>query len=131
VSTADAFSGQHTAREIAPGRVVLFDNGTARGDYSRVAEYVLDANGAHVAWEWRPPVRNYASAVGSARRLANGHTLVAFGMSAGFVGSTGPTEVYEVDASGTPVWHLVTRTQVMYRAEPLTSIGTESPATSP
>ena len=40
--------------------------------------------------------------------------------------STGPTEVYEVDAAGTPVWHLVTRTQTMYRAEPLTSVGAET-----
>lgn len=72
------------------------------------------------------PRRRYAGAVGSARRLANGNTMIAFGMSAGVVGSTGPTEVYEVDAAGTPVWHLVTRTQTMYRAEPLTSVGQES-----
>jgi hypothetical protein len=30
-----------------------------------------------------------------------------------------------VNASGTPVWHLVTRTQTIYRAEPLTSVGAE------
>ena len=123
---ADAFSGQHTAREIASGRVVLFDNGTSRGGYSRAVEYSLDAGAARTLWEWRSQPLNYASAVGSARRLPNGNTLIAFGMSAGFVGSTGPTEAYEVDAAGTPVWHLVTRTQTMYRAEPLTSLGAES-----
>ena len=64
--------------------------------------------------------------MGSARRLPNGNTMVAFGMRAGLAGSTGPTEVYEVDAAGTPVWHLVTSTQTMYRAEPLTSLGAES-----
>jgi hypothetical protein len=52
--------------------------------------------------------------------------MVAFGLPAGAAGSTGPTEVYETDAAGTPVWHLVTRTQTMYRAEPLTSVGAET-----
>jgi hypothetical protein len=51
--------------------------------------------------------------------------MIAFGMQAGLAGSTGPTEVYEVDAAGAVVWHLVTSTQVMYRAEPLTAIGAE------
>ena len=122
---ADAFSGQHTAREISPGRVVLFDNGTERGGFSRAIEYALETGGARPIWEWRSQPLNYASAVGSARRLPNGNTLIAFGMSAGLAGSTGPTEVYEVNAAGTPVWHLVTSTQVMYRAEPLASIGAE------
>jgi hypothetical protein len=124
---ADAFSGQHTPREIAAGRVLLFDNGTDRGGYSRAIEYSLEAGTARTLWEWRSQPLNFATAVGSARRLANGHTLIAFGMRAGFVGSTGPTEVYEVDAAGTPVWHLVTRTQTMFRAEPMTSVGAESP----
>ena len=124
---ADSFSGQHTAREIAAGRVLLFDNGTDRGGYSRAVEYSLEEGTARTLWEWRSQPLNFASAVGSARRLANGHTLIAFGMRAGLVGSTGPTEVYEVDAAGTPVWHLVTRTQTMYRAEPMTSVGAERP----
>jgi hypothetical protein len=124
---SEAFSGQHTAREVAPGRVVLFDNGIGRGGYSRAVEYSLEAGTARTLWEWRSQPVNFASAVGSARRLANGHTMIAFGMAAGLAGSTGPTEVYEVDADGTPVWHLVTRTQTMYRAEPLTSVGLESP----
>ena len=127
LSGADAFSGQHTPREFAAGRVLLFDNGTDRGGYSRAVEYSLDAGTARTLWEWRSQPLNFASAVGSARRLANGHTMIAFGMQEGFVGSTGPTEVYEVDAAGTPVWHLVTRTQTMYRAEPMTSVGAESP----
>jgi hypothetical protein len=123
---AEEFSGQHTSREIAPGRVLMFDNGTSRGGYSRAVEFSLDAGTARTVWEWRSQPLNYAGAVGSARRLPNGNTMVAFGMSAGVVGSTGPTEVYEVNAAGTVVWHLVTRTQTMYRAEPLTSIGAES-----
>lgn len=127
LTTAQEFSGQHTAREIAPGRVLLFDNGLDRGGFSRAIEYSLEAGGARTVWEWRATPTNFAAAVGSARRLANGNTMVAFGMNAGTLGSTGPTEVYEVDPAGTPLWHLVTRTGTMYRVEPLTSVGEESP----
>jgi hypothetical protein len=126
VAAADAFSGQHTAREISPGRIVLFDNGTSRGGYSRAVELTQESAAARTLWEWRSVPANYASAVGSARRLANGNTLVAFGMAAGLAGSTGPTEVYEVNAAGTPVWHLVVRTRTMYRAEPLDGIAGEA-----
>jgi hypothetical protein len=126
VDAAEAFSGQHTPREISAGRVLMFDNGVDRGGYSRAVEYSLDAGTVRTVWEWRSQPLNFATAVGSARRLSNGNTMIAFGLPAGAAGSTGPTEVYEVDAAGTPVWHLVTRTQTMYRAEPLTSVGAET-----
>jgi hypothetical protein len=122
---AEQFSGQHTAREVSPGHVVMFDNGTDRGGYSRAVEYAMDAAGAHTVWEWRSPVPNFATAVGSARRMTDGGTLVTFGMSAGLAGSTGPTEVFEVGADGVTRWHLVVNTQVMFRAEPLEAIGGE------
>ena len=126
LAAAEAFSGQHTPREIATGRVLMFDNGVDRGGYSRAVEYSLDAGTVRTLWEWRSQPPNFAGAVGSARRLPNGNTMIAFGITAGLIaGSTGPTEVYEVDAAGTPVWHLVTRTQTMFRAEPLTSVGAE------
>ena len=126
VAAAEAFSGQHTPREISPGRVLMFDNGVDRGVYSRAVEYSLETGTARTLWEWRSQPLNYAAAVGSARRLPNGNTMIAFGIMAGLIaGSTGPTEVYEVDASGAPVWHLITKTQTMFRAEPLTSVGAE------
>jgi len=125
---ADAFSGQHTPREITAGRVVMFDNGVDRGGYSRAVEFSLEGGAARTVWEWRSQPLNFATAVGSARRLANGNTMIAFGLPAGVAGSTGPTEVYEVDPAGAPVWHLVTRTQTMFRAEPLTSVGAETVA---
>ena len=127
VAPADAFSGQHTARELASGHVIVFDNGIARGGYSRAAEFAVGSTGT-VSWEFRPQPANFATAIGSARRLENGHTLVAFGMSAGLAGSTGPTEIYEVDAAGSPVWHLIVDTQTMFRAEPLDAVGTEEEA---
>ena len=123
------FSGQHTAREIAEGRVLLFDNRHEPGDYSRAAEYVLKGKLATLAWEWRTPSDNFASIVSSARRLPNGHTLIGFGTSAGIVVSSGPTEVFEVTSAGTHIWHLlVSGTWIMFRAEPIWAIGAEEPA---
>jgi hypothetical protein len=48
-------------------------------------------------------------------------------MTAGSVGSTGPTEVYEVNAAGQSVWRLiVTGTTTVFRAEPLVAVASES-----
>jgi hypothetical protein len=89
-------------------------------------EYELAGAAARQVWEWRATPDNYSAAVSSARRLANGNTLIGFGMSAGIQGSTGPTEVYEADADGRPIWHLVVSgITVMYRAEPIESIAGE------
>jgi hypothetical protein len=126
LSDADRFSGQHTAREIAPGRVLLFDDGIERGGFSRAIEYALEGDTARPVWEWRSSPPNYSAIVSSARRLASGNTLVGFGVSAGVEGSSGPTEVFEVTPSGDPVWHLlVSGVRIMYRAEPLTDIAGE------
>lgn len=126
VASTAQFSGQHTPRELAEGRILLFDNGVERGADSRAIELVVDGNGARPVWEWRPPTPNFASAVGSARRLADGGTLVTFGMSAGLAGSTGPTEIYDVSSTGTQRWHLVVRNvQIMFRAEPMLTIAGE------
>jgi hypothetical protein len=67
-------SAQHTAAEIAPNRVLMFDNRTAlQPPYSRAVEYVIEGNTARQVWEWRPRTHdNYAAAVSSARRLPNG-----------------------------------------------------------
>lgn len=126
VRAADAFSGQHSVRELSDGHVLMFDNGIGRGGPSRVIELATDGDSAHAVWQWSPAQPNYATALGTARRLANGHTMVQFGMSAGLAGSSGPVEAYEVDAAGTAVWHLVVQgAYLSYRAEPLTTIGGE------
>jgi hypothetical protein len=126
VPAVDAFSGQHTARELSGSRVVLFDNGLERQGPSRAMELQVAGDAATRVWEWSPPRPNFASAVSSARRLPDGGTLVAFGMSAGLAGATGPTEVYEVSADGEVRWHLlVANTSVMFRAEPLVSLAGE------
>lgn len=128
----EEFSGQHTAHEVTAGRVLLFDNGRDRGGYSRAVEFAIDGAVARKTWEWRPPTANYASAVSAARRLANGNTLVSFGMSDGRNDSTGPTEAFEVTSSGEVVWHLVvTGTTTMYRVEPLAESRTALAFTQP
>jgi hypothetical protein len=116
-------SAQHTAAEIEPNRILMFDNRTAlQPPYSRAVEYVIEGNTAKQVWEWRPKPDNYASAVSSARRLPNGHTLIAFGMVKGRNGSSGPTEAYEVKKDGSVAWHLtVDGVMTLFRVEPITS----------
>jgi hypothetical protein len=126
IAVADAFSGQHTAQQVAAGRVLLFDNGFDREDarYSRAVEYELHDSAATAAWEWRPARDNWARVISSARRLPNGNTLVGFGTPEGMpAGATGPIEVYEVTRDGVVVWHMTVGGAVssMYRATPIAS----------
>jgi hypothetical protein len=114
-------SAQHTAAELEPNRILMFDNRTAlEPPYSRAVEYVIEGSRARQVWDWKAPNRNYAAAVSSARRLSNGHTLIAFGMEKGRNGSTGPTEAYEVAPDGAVRWHLVVDgVMTMFRVEPV------------
>jgi hypothetical protein len=132
VPEAERFSGQHTAAEVAAGRILLFDNRREQGGYSRAVEFALDGAEAHSVWEWRPERDNFASVISSARRLPDGGTLVAFGTSAGLVESSGPIEVYDVAPTGAVRWHLaVSGLFALYRAEPLTDIAGETAAAGP
>jgi hypothetical protein len=122
---------QHTAAEITPGRVLLFDNGRDRptGRFSRALELELDLeNGsATTAWEFRPQPDIYAPIVGSARRLDNGNTVVDFGTAQGVVDGSGPMSVYEVTPDGWVRWILRIEgaDRVNYRATPLDDIAGE------
>jgi hypothetical protein len=129
-------AGQHTAAEVAPNRVLLFDNGLdrANGRYSRALEILVDrARGtAEVVWSFRPSPDVYAPIVSSARRLANGNTVVGFGLARAFPApaagtASGPLAVYEVTPAGEVIWRmeLVRGGQLAYRATPLTSIAGE------
>lgn len=116
-------SAQHTAAELEPNRILMFDNRTGlQPPYSRAIEYVIEGSKARRIWEWKAPNNNYAAAVSSARRLSNGNTLVAFGMVKGRNGSSGPTETYEVTPDGTVKWHLVVDgVMTTFRVEPVSS----------
>jgi hypothetical protein len=115
-------SAQHTAAEIAPNRMLMFDNRTdLQPPYSRAVEYVIEGAHARQVWQWKAPNNNYSSAVSSARRLPNGNTLIGFGMEMGRNGSSGPTEAYEVTRDGAIKWHLVVEgVMTMFRVEPIT-----------
>lgn len=126
-------AGQHTAVELTTDRVLLFDNGLDRpggAQFSRAIEVALDhgTSSAEVVWEYRPSPDIFAPIVSSARRLANGHTVVSFGTGPDFGGlpSTGPIAVHEVTGAGQVEWTLeVGGASLMYRATPLESIGGE------
>jgi hypothetical protein len=75
------FDSQHTARILPNGHLLIFDNGwTHSPAASRAVEYALDtaAKTATMVWQYsaNPPIFN--DFTGSAQRLANGNTLVAF-----------------------------------------------------
>jgi hypothetical protein len=76
-----AFDGQHSVRVLGNGHLLIFDNGwNHTPQMSRAVEYALDtvAKTATMVWQYRanPPVFN--DFTGSAQRLANGNTVVAF-----------------------------------------------------
>lgn len=116
-------SAQHTAAELSPNRILMFDNRTdLLPRYSRAVEYVIEGRTARQVWEWKAPNNNYASAVSSARRLPNGNTLITFGMVKGRNNSSGPTETYEVTPAGDVKWHLVVEgVMTTFRVEPINS----------
>lgn len=128
------FEGQHTVQEIAPDRLLMFDNGIDRRGGSRALELAIDPVTRHVrrVWAFRAPSGNFAPIVGSAWRYDNGNTLVTFGTSGtpllGPLGGTGPSEVYESTPAGAVAWHLrVTheRLILIQRATPVPDVGGE------
>ncbi len=127
------FSGQHTAKELDGGRVLMFDNRHVPVDsmlYSRALELELNLTDstATKVWEFRAPNDNYSKIISSARRLANGNTMVTFGAGDGLVGSVGPIEVYEVTRGGDIVWNLVIEgAGSVYRATPFGHLFGEVP----
>jgi hypothetical protein len=131
VDPADEFWFEHTAAEVRPGRVLLFDNGRDRpaGLFSRALELELDSvkGTASKVWEFRPRPDIYAPIVGSARRLANGNTVIDFGTAAGVLGASGPMAAYEVTPAGAVNWILrIGGAQLVnYRATPLDDIAGE------
>lgn len=79
------FSHQHAIRRIANGNFTLFDNGNYHTPkFSRALEYAVDeqAKTATLVWEYRHlPSSIYSSAMGNVQRLANGNTIVSWGVN--------------------------------------------------
>lgn len=78
------FSGQHDVRRIANGNITLWDNGKQGSPFHPGAakEYQLDEinHTATLVWNYVNDSSQYSSAIGNVQRLANGNTLVNYGM---------------------------------------------------
>lgn len=77
------FVGQHDAHFLSSTRMLLFDDATDTGRSARGLEIELDLRSKSVRkiWEFVPKVPLYCDDGGSARRLANGNTILCFGAS--------------------------------------------------
>ena len=92
------FGGQHFARILANGDLLLYDNGTTHTpQQTRAVEYRLDLVGhtATLVWEFRHQPTIFTAFVGSAQRLASGNTFIGYG----YVGVA-----TEVTPAGGVVW---------------------------
>jgi len=81
------FYRQHDARRLQNGNILFFDNGNYHTpQFSRAVEYSLDETNfvATKVWQYRNNPDYYTSAMGSARRLSNGNTIINW-CRAGFV----------------------------------------------
>lgn len=86
-------SGPHEASVVGDGRILVFDNGLARG-WSRVLE--LNPLAPAELVQYAPgPARFFSRVMGSCQRLANGNTLI--------VNSEGAA-AFELTPAGAPVW---------------------------
>ena len=124
------FCAQHSVSEIAPDRILMFDNGQCGGREdrdSRVVEYRLDRGGEAVfARHYEPGWPTFYG--GAVTPLANGNWLIAWG------GGPGNATLSEVDAAGRELFALrlsrEPQTAMTYRAyrrrapQPTTGTGT-------
>ncbi|MDI1355490.1 MAG: aryl-sulfate sulfotransferase [bacterium] len=116
VNDSLGFSYQHHARLLPNGNLTLFDNGNFRANgikYSRACEYKMDeaTKTATLVWYYRNTPDNISRAMGSVQRLANGNTLIDWGVSY--------PNVTEVDANNTKVFEMSfqpSTTMYSYRA---------------
>ena len=115
------FGIQHHVRVLPNGDLLLIDNGVRHNPpESRAVEYKLDlaAHTATMVWQYRHSPALFAPFAGSAQRLKNGNTLVAFGAA---------SRVVEVTTSGQVVWEAQmtnsgSKVPFFYRARRLSSL---------
>ena len=94
----NGFGIQHHAHLLSNGNLLFIDNGAHHTPpESRAVEYKLDLSShtAKLVWQYRHSPALFSPFAGSAQRLANGNTLVAFGAAA---------VISEVTADGTVLW---------------------------
>jgi hypothetical protein len=118
----DKFTYQHDARRTSTGTITLWDNGNSHvPTKSWAKEYMLDEVNmtADLVWSFNPPTYSggsgYWFAMGSARRLDSGNTLIAGGWDF----SSNQSNLFEVTPAGDIVWEVQfanTQSLVGYRA---------------
>ncbi len=91
----DGLCGQHTASILDNGHLLIFDNGQycyppmpEREELTRVVEYALDEDAmtAELVWSYSRQ-GTYCESQGSAQRLANGNTLIGWGLGTDLIAS--------------------------------------------
>jgi hypothetical protein len=91
------FSAQHSARLLADGNLLLYDNGWRHTPQeTRAVEYQLDLQNhvARMVWQHHHDPPLFTPFTGSVQRLASGNTVVSFSSGA----------IDEVAPDGTVVW---------------------------
>lgn len=114
------FSGQHSARMLDNGNLLLFDNGNLHAPpETRAVEYTLDlqAKTATLVWEFRHAPVLHAAFVGSVQRYENGNTLIGYGW-VGVITEATPARATQWEA----VLKNGTTTIQFYRAQKIVSL---------
>ncbi len=78
----NGFSGQHDARVLSNGNLLLYDNGWRHTPpETRAVEYRLDTQAmtATLVWQYRHTPPLFTGFVGSVQRLKDGNTVVGYG----------------------------------------------------
>jgi len=100
------FSEQHSARVLADGNLLLFDNGTSfdlgQTGPARAVEYELDTEAmiATRVWDHELADGGPTPAAGSVQRLAGGHTLIGWGSTQHLPDGRHAPALSEVDPDG-------------------------------
>ncbi|MDH3215764.1 MAG: aryl-sulfate sulfotransferase [Candidatus Krumholzibacteria bacterium] len=94
------FSRQHDIRRLPNGNITMYDNGWFQDPpQSRAVEYTVDevTKTTTLVWEYREP-GTFGSAMGSARRLPGGNTLIGWGSTTPAVSEARPdgTKAFEM-----------------------------------
>ncbi|HLP18493.1 MAG TPA: aryl-sulfate sulfotransferase [Bacteroidota bacterium] len=101
IGDSAGFSGQHSARVLPNGNLLIFDNGVSRiPAFSRAVEYHLDTirMTAECVWSYRASPDIASEFWGNAQRLGNGNTFISWGHAS--VAAT------EVDQAGQTVFEM-------------------------
>lgn len=133
---SDQFYGQHSARQLPNGNILLLDNGNFRpvgegGQYTRALELELDFvnMAATKVWEYRHAPDIYAACCSNVHRLDNGNTVLVFGADFATNECCRGFTIVETDFAGNTVSEIQVSAPgkaIQYRVYPFDTINGES-----